>query len=370
MSGDATMTPAGVVTIATIRDSLTVNTNLTVGGWVNIAGDVSATAIIAGDVSVTNLTASKPVFTDANKKLVSTGTLGVDQGGTAATTAPAARTNLGLVIGTHVQAYSANLDALALNNGTALTGVTVSAMSAANLIAGTVASAIDISAATNANASELKSGTIPNARIANLPASSLLAGSVASAIDLSAGTNMNAGELKSGSLDMARIAAGSVLPAVDASAATNLNASNLASGTVSGDRLAGVFNRVIVSSITTNCADGTNGTNVITFTCADYAGNEITDAATPALIGAAVRYWFSSSVLAAPTTSTNITGVATHNIKLLSGEGTNTIADAVFALKHQNADPITLTVTWDSKSYTDFNWESGGITRFIPLVRP
>lgn len=58
-----------------------------------------------------------------------------------------------------------SLAALKLNNGTSLTGVTALAMSAAGLTAGTVVTAIDISAATNANASELKSGTVDNARL-------------------------------------------------------------------------------------------------------------------------------------------------------------------------------------------------------------
>ena len=38
------------------------------------------------DATIANLTASKPVFSDANKKLVSTGTVPVDQGGTNITT--------------------------------------------------------------------------------------------------------------------------------------------------------------------------------------------------------------------------------------------------------------------------------------------
>jgi hypothetical protein len=42
---------------------------------------------IAANAEVTSLTASKPVFTDSNKKLVSTGTLGADQGGTGGSSA-------------------------------------------------------------------------------------------------------------------------------------------------------------------------------------------------------------------------------------------------------------------------------------------
>ena len=43
-------------------------------------------AYLVADITANGLTASKAVFTDANKKLVSIGTLGVDQGGTGAST--------------------------------------------------------------------------------------------------------------------------------------------------------------------------------------------------------------------------------------------------------------------------------------------
>jgi len=48
-----------------------------------------------GYVKIGSLIASKAVFTDSSKNLVSTGTVGIDQGGTGATTAANARTNLG-----------------------------------------------------------------------------------------------------------------------------------------------------------------------------------------------------------------------------------------------------------------------------------
>ena len=43
-------------------------------------------AYLVADITANGLTASKAVFTDANKKLISIGTLGVDQGGTGAST--------------------------------------------------------------------------------------------------------------------------------------------------------------------------------------------------------------------------------------------------------------------------------------------
>jgi len=60
-------------------------------------------AIGASSVTVTGLTASKPVFTDASKVLTSVGTLGVDQGGTGATTL----TDGGILLGSGTGAITA-----------------------------------------------------------------------------------------------------------------------------------------------------------------------------------------------------------------------------------------------------------------------
>jgi hypothetical protein len=55
----------------------------------NLAGSANmtfdGTKLTVGNILDSGLTASKPVFTDASKNLVSTGTLGVDQGGTGLT---------------------------------------------------------------------------------------------------------------------------------------------------------------------------------------------------------------------------------------------------------------------------------------------
>ncbi len=50
--------------------------------------NINGSGTIGTDLTVSGLTASKPVFTDANKKLTSSGTLGVSQGGTGVTATP------------------------------------------------------------------------------------------------------------------------------------------------------------------------------------------------------------------------------------------------------------------------------------------
>ncbi len=82
---------AAGLTSTLVTDSSSVSTgSIITAGGVGIAKAlyVGTTANIAGVVTLTaqpilsSLTASKPVFTDASKGLVSTGTLGADQGGT------------------------------------------------------------------------------------------------------------------------------------------------------------------------------------------------------------------------------------------------------------------------------------------------
>jgi len=109
------------VTSLTVEDSATIATNLMVGGVTTtesavVVGslevgnglDVGTNASIGGKVYITGvisntaLTASKPVFTDANKQLVSTGTLAVDQGGSGAATF----TDNGVLIGNAAAAFS------------------------------------------------------------------------------------------------------------------------------------------------------------------------------------------------------------------------------------------------------------------------
>ena len=83
-------------------------------------------------------------------------------------------------------------------------------VSAAKLTAATVATAIDINAATNIDMANLAAGTTAAAfngsAITALDAAHLTAGSVVSVIDLSAGTNIAGGNIASGNIDIARIA--------------------------------------------------------------------------------------------------------------------------------------------------------------------
>ena len=63
------------------------------GASANLTFD--GTTLTANDIIDSSLTASKPVFTNGSKNLVSTGTLGVDQGGTGLTTLTANNVVLG-----------------------------------------------------------------------------------------------------------------------------------------------------------------------------------------------------------------------------------------------------------------------------------
>jgi hypothetical protein len=75
------------------------NTQVQFNSSGNLAGSANltfdGTTLTANDIIDSSLTASKPVFTNGSKNLVSTGTLGVDQGGTGLTTLTANNVILG-----------------------------------------------------------------------------------------------------------------------------------------------------------------------------------------------------------------------------------------------------------------------------------
>ena len=99
--------------------------NATTNLWekANLTGTASQVTVTNGAGSVTlSLPSTINVNTSGNAANV-TGTVAVANGGTGATTAAGARTNLGLVIGTNVQAWDADLDTWATK--TAPTGTVV-----------------------------------------------------------------------------------------------------------------------------------------------------------------------------------------------------------------------------------------------------
>ncbi len=79
----------------------------------------------SGNLNIANLTASKAVFTDASKNLTTTGTLGVAQGGTGATTASAALTALGAYAATNPSGYTTNVGDVTLAGTQTLTNKTI-----------------------------------------------------------------------------------------------------------------------------------------------------------------------------------------------------------------------------------------------------
>ena len=84
-SGIPTASISGTYITSTGNIANTNMEDITIGGATT--GNVIANSpFTAGSITDTGLTASKGIFTDANKKLTSTGTLGVDQGGTGFTT--------------------------------------------------------------------------------------------------------------------------------------------------------------------------------------------------------------------------------------------------------------------------------------------
>jgi predicted acyltransferase (DUF342 family) len=101
-------------TIFSVTDASSISSGaLVIGGGVGIGKKlyVGSEALITGDITAATLTANKAVFTDANKKLTSSGTVPTNQGGTGLSSF----TNSGVV-------YASSTSALATGSGLTYNG--------------------------------------------------------------------------------------------------------------------------------------------------------------------------------------------------------------------------------------------------------
>jgi hypothetical protein len=95
------------------------NSSGSFGASANLTFD--GTTLTANDIIDSSLTASKPVFTNGSKNLVSTGTLGVDQGGTGLTTLTANNVILGNGASTPTFVAPSTAGNVLVSNGTTWT---------------------------------------------------------------------------------------------------------------------------------------------------------------------------------------------------------------------------------------------------------
>jgi hypothetical protein len=104
------------------------NSSGSFAGSANLTFD--GTTLTANDFIDSSLTASKPVFTNGSKNLVSTGTLGVDQGGTGLTTLTANNVILGNGTSTPLFVAPGTAGNVLTSNGTTWSSTTPAASGA------------------------------------------------------------------------------------------------------------------------------------------------------------------------------------------------------------------------------------------------
>ena len=169
---------------------------------------------------------------------------------------------------------------------------------------------------TNLNATNLASGTVPDARFpATLPA--------VSGANL---TNLDADDLASGTVPDARFPA--TLPAVNGSALTNLNASNLASGTVANARLDADL--AAIGGLVSAADKGIQFTGSGTAATYDLtaAGKALLDDADAAAQRTTLGLVIGTNVQAYDAQLADIAGLSPTSGKIIQGDGSNFILSA------------------------------------------
>jgi len=208
---------------------------------------------------------------------VITGILPIANGGTNASTAAAARTNLGVAIGTNVQAWSAQLDAVSAANtatgirvqtGTNTVGVATITGTASQIdvsngdgVSGNPTISIDagyVGQASITTLGTISTGTVPAAHVSGLAPSATT--------DTTTLSNITTGTLAGGTVPVARVSGLATSATTDTT-----NASNISSGTLAVARLPALTGGDVTSSAGSGTL--TIGANKVTNSMLATVGN-------------------------------------------------------------------------------------------------